>query len=323
MQGTKKIKWGILGCGKIAHKFASDLLLSADAVLYACASRDVEKSKEFAQIYGATQYFGDYESMVKCAEVDIIYIATPHSFHYEHSLLSMNNGKHVLCEKPMGINEQQVLSMIETAASQKVLLMEAMWTAFLPAILDIKDTIASDAIGDIRYMTADFGFKADYHPHSRLFAPELAGGSLLDIGIYPLYMALLILGMPQGLKAVGGFADTGVDTECTMMLSYEHGQSASLYSSITSHTDTKCEIYGTKGKILIPGRFHEADHYILNKTDQSPIKCEVGRIGFGYFHEITHAHYCLSHQLIESPIMDHQTSINLVRLMDQIAIDIK
>jgi predicted dehydrogenase len=297
--------------------------LSADAILYACASRDEKKSKAFAQLYGATKYFGDYESMVRCAEVDIIYIATPHSFHYEHSLLCMHNGKHVLCEKPMGINEQQVLSMIETAVSQKVLLMEAMWTAFLPTILDIKDTIASGAVGDIRYMTADFGFKADYNPKSRLFDPHLAGGSLLDIGIYPLYMALLVLGMPQSVNAVGDFADTGVDTECTIMLSYQHGQSASLYSSITSHTDTKCEIYGTKGKILIPRRFHEADHYILTKTDQSPIKCEVGRVGLGYFHEITHAHYCLSHQLIESPIMDHQTSINLVKLMGQIAVEMK
>ena len=318
MTTSKNIHWGILGCGKIAHKFVSDLLLSENSVLYACASRDVKKAKSFADQYNAVTYYDSYEDMAQCKEIDVIYVATPHAFHHDHSILCMKNGKHVLCEKPLGINKNQVLSMIDVAKTHKVFLMEAMWTAFLPTILDIQKTINAGTIGEIRHLTADFGFLAVFDPNSRLFNPSLAGGSLLDVGIYPIFISIMAMGMPSTIQTSATLSTTGVDSECNILLTYSNGSSASLYSSITCHTDTKCEIYGTKGKITIPGRFHEARHYFLKKDDLPEIKCEVGRIGFGYFHEIEHVKDCITKGIMESDTMHLEISKHLVALMDEV-----
>lgn len=323
MATSKNIRWGILGCGKIAHKFAADLLLTEHATLYACASRDGDKAKSFAQKYNAVTYFDNYEDLAQCSEIDVVYVATPHSFHHDHSILCMQKRKHVLCEKPLGINVSQVQRMIDEAKKHHVLLMEAMWTAFLPTILDIQQTIISGTIGEIRYLTADFGFQAEFDPQSRLFNPSLAGGSLLDIGIYPLFISIVTMGMPSTVQASATLAATGVDSECSILLTYSNGASASLYSSLTCHTDTKCEIYGTKGKITIPGRFHEAGHYFLKKDDSQEIRCEVGKTGLGYFHEIEHINECIRHDKLESSVMSFSMSQNLIQLMDEVGVKIK
>jgi len=318
MAKSDKVKWGILGCGKIAHKFASDLLLSESGVLFACASRNKDKAQEFAEKFDAVVFFDNYFELATCPEVDVIYVATPHSFHFEQTLLCLEHKKHVLCEKPMGLNEIQVKSMIAAATKNKVFLMEAMWTAFLPAIIQVKQMVNAGEIGDIRHIKADFGFRTLFDAQSRLFNPHLAGGSLLDIGIYPLYISLLLSGYPSFVQSIAHLSDTGVDDECTILLQFPSGATASLYSTLICDTDTICEIYGTKGKITIPTRFHEQTHFYLQLNGDDEIEIKSGKKGFGYFHEIEHTNACILNNMTESNIMTHSLSLQLVRLMDDI-----
>jgi predicted dehydrogenase len=314
----RKIKWGILGCGKIAHKFASDLLLSETAELFACASRDIENSKVFAEKYNAKMFFANYEDLAKCAEIDVIYIATPNSYHLEHSILCLNNQKAVLCEKPLCLNTAQVEELINVAKVNSVFLMEAMWTSCLPNILDVQNTIQSGAIGEIIHLTADFGFKTDYNTKSRLFDAALGGGSLLDIGIYPLYVSLLFLGKPTKIQSSIRYSTSGVDASCTVLLTFEEGKTATLFSSFETFTDIKCEIYGSKGKIIIPNRFHETNEHTIIIPERELQNIKSPQIGYGYFYEIEHVNECLYRGLKVSPIMPLTVSLDLIKIMDEI-----
>ena len=314
----KKIRWGILGCGSIAEKFASDLLLSDNAVLSACASRSFENSKRFAKKFQATYFFDSYEELANCPIVDVIYVATPNSFHLEHSKLCLKNKKAVVCEKPFALNKVQVEEIIQVAKESNVFLMEAMWTSCLPNILTIQNTIKSGEIGKIIHLSADFGFKTDYNPKSRLFDPILGGGSLLDIGIYPLYMSLLLIGKPTKIQASLRYTKSGVDASCSVLLSYANKETASLFSSFEAFTDVKCEIYGTKGKIIIPNNFHgHGQHTVqLNGLPDQIVNREP--VGFGYYHEIEHVNECLYQGLKESNLMPFEMSLDLIELMDEI-----
>ena len=317
-----KIKWGILGCGKIAQKFAADLTISDGGYLYAVASTSKDKQKVFSDVYPDILTFDSYEDLAACAEIDAIYVATPHAFHMEHSILCLEHSKAVLCEKPMAVNSVQVQKMIDTARVHRVFLMEAMWTAFLPAIQDVINIIQKGTIGEVKHISADFGFKAVYYAKSRLFDLHLAGGSLLDIGLYPVMMALLILGEPSSIIATAQLAPTGADESCTMLLTYPNGATASLYCTLQTHTDTKCEIYGTDGKITIPGRFHEQDHYLIKMGQEDEMKINVGKKGLGYAHEIEHVASCLQEGKTESPIMGFDMSTTLIRILDEIRLQI-
>ncbi|MBA4153004.1 Gfo/Idh/MocA family oxidoreductase [Flavobacterium sp.] len=316
----KKIRWGILGCGKIAEKFASDLALSKNAVLLACASRSFEKSERFAKKHHASYFYASYLELSTCQDVDVIYIATPNSFHLEHSLLCLKNQKAVLCEKPSALNKVQLEEIIQVANENNVFLMEAMWTSCLPNILTIQNTIKSGRIGEIIHLKADFGFKADYDPKSRLFDPILGGGSLLDIGIYPLYMSLLLMGKPSKIQSSLRYTKSGVDASCTVLLSYTNEETASLFSSFETFTAIKCEIYGTKGRIIIPTNFHEQSHHKIMIEGLADQLVESDKIGYGYFHEIEHVNECLYQGLKESYLMPLKMSMDLMELMDEIRI---
>ena len=202
---NKTINWGIIAPGKIAQKFASDLKLVEGANLLAVASRDETRAKEFALEYNAQKHYGSYLDLVKDPDVDVVYIASPHPFHFEQSLLCLNHGKHVLCEKPMCMNVQEVKQLIDVAQSKNLFLMEALWTRFIPSFVKCKNLVEQGEIGEILYIQADFGFRAEYDVQRRTFNKELGGGSLLDIGIYPVFFALEIAGKPWEIKATGIF----------------------------------------------------------------------------------------------------------------------
>lgn len=313
-----KIRWGILGCGQIADTFASDLSISENAILMACASNDSTRGKTFAIKHGASYFFETYEELVKNKDIDVIYIATPNSFHMEHSVLCLQNKKAVLCEKPLAINKSEAEKMMEVAHKNNTFLMEAMWTSCLPNIHKIKDTIQRGVIGEIIHLSADFGFKVDYNPKSRLFDPALGGGSLLDIGIYPLFISLLLLGKPETIHSSLRFADSGVDASCSVLLSYSEGKTAALFSSFETFTNIKCEIYGTKGKIIIDDRFHQQNEHVLvlNGLPAQVVKSDA--LGFGYIFEIEHVNECLYQGLKESPNMPLKYSLELLQMMDEI-----
>lgn len=311
------IRWGIVGAGNIAHTFAKDLALVNNNTLNAVASRSLEKAKSFADMYGATNSFGSYEEMFKSDNVDVVYIATPHTSHAELSMLAMDGGKNVLCEKPMGVNMNQVQSMLKKAREKKVFLMEALWSRFNPTIRAVKKLVDTGEIGQIGYLNADFAFYGlNRDKEGRILNPELAGGSVLDIGIYPIFLSYLLLGMPKNITAQSKFYKTGVEIQTAMIFEYENAQSM-LFSGLSSNSEMKAEIAGSLGSIFIKPRWHETTGYILEKGDEVK-DIDVGKLGKGYTYEIEEVQRCLESGKLESDLWSHQNSMDLCTLMDSV-----
>jgi len=320
MKGSK-IRWGILGCGRIARKFAADLLLIDDAELTAIASRNKETLELFAKDFPCKHLHNNYESLVANDEVDVIYIATPHSHHYEHTMLCLNHNKAVLCEKAFAINSRQAIEMIKTAKERKVFLMEALWTKFLPHYKKLQELLQQKTLGDIKSMLVNFGFKTSDKSPQRLFDPLLGGGSLLDIGIYNVFMTLSILGKPDAIEATMIAAPTGVDEQIAVLFKYNNGAMAQLFSSFVTNLPTQAEINGTEGCITLTTRFYEPSTTIqLSKKipyEREAIAVEKGA-GFGYHYEARHVNECLKKGLIESPVMTHADTLLLMEILDSI-----
>ena len=311
------IKWGIVGAGNIAHSFSKDLALVNGGVLTAVASRDLDKARSFANEYGAPNAFGSYEELFTSDTVDVIYIATPHTTHAALSIAAMKAGKNVLCEKPVGVNKGEVEEMIKVAKENNVFFMEALWTRFNPTIKKVKELVDNGTIGDIGYLHADFAFYAlDRDENGRLLNPALAGGSLLDIGIYPIFLSYLMLGIPKDIKATANFHKTGVEVQISMIFNYEKAQ-AILYSGLNSNSEMKAEIAGSKGSIFVHRRWHETSGYTLEIDGDSTV-VEVGKVGKGYTYEIEEVHKCLNAGKTESDLWSHQNSRDLIEIMDTV-----
>ncbi len=317
---TKKIRWGILGCGKIANKFAADLQWVEDVELVAVASRDEERGLAFAKQFNARLNFNTYEALASCADVDVIYIATPHGFHHEHAMLCLQHRKAVLCEKALALNTKQVAEMIAFARAQKVFLMEAFWTKFLPQYQKVSSLISAGEIGTIKMIEADFGFKAVDPTPQRLYDPVLGGGALLDVGIYPVFLALAFLGKPSAVQALMTPYDTGVDEQISMNMKFNDGALAVLSASFAADTPVEATLVGTQGYLRISNRFHNATSKIeLIKDKQPAVAIEVHREeGYGYQFEARHVCECLRAGLTESAIMSHADSMLLIETLDRI-----
>jgi predicted dehydrogenase len=316
----KKIGWGILGCGKIARKFAEDLRLVEDAQLVAVASLDANRGNEFAQTFHASRVHAQYELLAKDPEVDVIYIATPHGFHHEHTMLCLKHRKAVLCEKAFALNTRHAKEMIDFARKQKTFVMEAFWTKFLPQYQKAIEIIRSGTIGEVKWIQADFGFNAGQPVPPRLIDPRLGGGSLLDIGIYPVFLAQSILGKPSEIFATMTPYNTGVDEQCTMTMKFPNGALAALSSTLAAETPVEAVIAGTKGRIMLKDRFHNASAILELATGKDePRPVDVHREdGHGYQFEARHVGECLRKGLTESPVMTHEDTIMQMETLDAI-----
>ncbi len=311
------IRWGIVGAGKIAHSFAKDLALVADNRLCAVGSRSLNKAAEFAETYGAEHAFGSYEELFKSDVVDVVYIATPHTAHADLSIRAMNHKKHVLCEKPMGINSAEVELMFAKAKENKVFLMEALWTRFNPTIKKVKQLIDDGEIGTVAYLKADFAFYGlDRYESGRVLNPNLAGGSLLDIGIYPIFLSYLLLGMPKKITAKAQFHKTGVESQTAMIFEYENAQSL-LFSGLASNSEIKAEIAGSLGTLFINPRWHEASSYVLEKDGNAKL-VTIDKKGKGYTYEIEEVASCITNGALESKLWSHQNTTDLCSLLDSV-----
>ena len=311
-------RWGILAPGHIAHKFAQDLARVEGATLMAVASRDLDRAKEFAEKYDAPYAYGSYAELADCPELDVVYVASPHVGHHEHTLLCLNAGLAVLCEKPFGMNLGEVEEMTKTARDKKLFLMEAMWSRFMPTTLKTLELIRAGAIGKVLGVRADFGFKAIQDPRKRLFNKDLGGGALLDIGIYPLFWSYAILGMPETIKASAVFSDTGVDASTGMVLTYERDAFAFLDCTFLARTDCEAVVYGELGCIRVHGRWHNSQALTLELIDAEPDRFEFEREAHGYNYEIASVNHALSAGLTENPDWSHQDSKNLMTLLDKV-----
>jgi predicted dehydrogenase len=317
----QKVRWGIIGCGRIARKFAADLKLVKNATLTAVAARTLDNAKKFAKEFKVANAHGSYQDIVNNNEVDVIYIATPHSHHYEHTLLCLNHNKAVLCEKPFAMNSRQAKEMIRVAREKKIFLMEAVWTKFLPHYKKMQELIKKGKIGEVKSVLANFGFRLRPDAPVRLSDPALGGGTLLDIGIYNVFIALSILGRPDEIKATMTPSAAGVDEQCAVTFIYRKGAMAQLFSSFSTNLPTDVHINGTKAYIKLTSRFYDSSskvelHYGMGDKGK-PVKLKKEK-GIGYWLEAKHVTDCLRDGLMESPVMSHNNTIELIEVLDDI-----
>ena len=314
----KTYKWGILGAGYIAEKFCEALKVAGRSEVYAIASREKEDARAFAEKHGASKHFGDYEAMMKDSEVDIIYIATPHSFHYEQAMKCFENHKHVLCEKPMCVNYSQSSKLVKTARSKNLFLMEGMWTLCMPFMKKIQQVISDGKLGEIRCVSAQFGFLSEKDPKHRLWDKSLGGGSLLDVGVYNLFLAALLLGKPEEMKCVASISDTGIDKYVNLALKYPDGATAQLLSSIVFNTNTDAHIFGEKGRIVIKDPWSKATELNIiidgemGEQFSEPHECN------GFEYQIREVTRCLDEGKIETCSVPHDLSLTVSKLMDEV-----
>jgi predicted dehydrogenase len=322
MTAKKKYNWAVLGCGNIARKFVGDLKLLPNANLYAAASRDLGRAKHFAGEWGFDKAYGSYAEMVNDPDVDVVYIATPHSHHREHSLLCLNHKKAVLCEKAFSLNSNEVNEMIEAAQANNTFLMEAFWTMFQPSFSQAMEILNSGELGKLKIVRSDFAFNAPFDKDKRLYNVELGGGSLLDIGIYPVFAALTSLGTPQSIKTFADFSPTGSEESINIIFKYTDGEMANLTSSFAAHSPIQTEYLCEKGYLVLNPRWFTPTNITIMKEGEEPKLLPKQHIeGWGYQYEAQHVMECLDNGLIESPKMTWKLSRDLIAVLDRIRID--
>jgi predicted dehydrogenase len=316
---SETYNWAILGCGRIARKFADDLKLLPNARLYAAASRSLENAQSFAAETGFEKAYGSYNEMVNDPTVDVVYIATPHSHHFEHVILCLTHRKAVLCEKAFAINSKELRTMIQTARENNTFLMEAIWTRFQPSFLKAMEIVRSGELGALKMIRADLAFNAEFNPEKRLYNLKLGGGSLLDIGIYPIFMTLMALGKPVEIKTMTSFCDTGAEESILMSFRYPGGELASLVSSFSAFSSTQAEFCFENGYIRLNRRFYTPTTltYWENRGEEKTIEFDKGE-GFGYELEAAHVMECLDAGKMESDLIPLSLSADLMEIMDSV-----
>ncbi len=346
---TQMIRWGILSTGSIAHAFAEGLRHVPDAELVAVGSRARDSAEQFGRLYDIPHRHASYEALAEDPDVDVIYIATPHTFHKENTLLCLDAGKAVLCEKPFAINAAETREMLARAREKNLFLMEAMWMRFLPAIVRLREVLAEGRIGEVRMVMADFGFRAPFDPHSRLFAPELGGGALLDVGIYPLSLACMILGPPERVMGMAHLGQTGVDEQSAAILGYGDGRMAQIFGAVRTASPIEARILGTEGRIHIHNPMFSPERFTVTRHREGgpqmqrlpPRIKRVGRrlgldklwhrwqqgrgqtiicpiAGNGYNYEAAEVMRCLRAGRLESDVMPWSETLMIMETLDRL-----
>ncbi|MBN1308831.1 MAG: Gfo/Idh/MocA family oxidoreductase [Chitinispirillaceae bacterium] len=313
-----KHTWGILGAGGIAAKFLGDLKLLPNARLHAVGSRSAERAAAFAAAHGIPKAYGSYEALAADPGIDIVYIATPHAGHYPHSLLCLDHGKAVLCEKPVAINRRQFERMVARAKEKKRFFMEALWTRFVPSFIKCKHLVESGAIGEVRLIESDFCFNAPVNPDGRLYNPRIGGGALLDIGLYPVFCALEFGGEIVDVKATAAFGRNGVDTACSMLLGHANGELSVLFCSMTTEGRVESVIHGSRGMVRLNRKWHTPTSIDLMPDHAPPQHFTFDEPGRGYQYEAVEAMKCLDEGKLESALWSWERSRQLITLLDQI-----
>ncbi|MFT4734047.1 MAG: putative dehydrogenase [Algoriphagus sp.] len=311
------INWGIIGIGKIADKFASDLSTVENTNLVAVASRSLERAQAFGTKHHADNAYGSYEEIFNTPNLDAIYIATPHTTHAFCTKLCLEQGIAVLCEKPFAMNKGEVKEMINLAKDKNTFLMEALWTRFLPTTKKVLALVESGSIGNIKTIQADFGFTPPFHPERRVLNPEFGGGAFLDIGIYPAFITLLLLGYPSSILAASTKGPTGVDESTAFIYKYNNDAVANLSCTFGANTNIEAFIYGDKGKIHMKRKFHEATEIVWYPDGADAQTFHFPRETFGYNFEIEEVNNCLLEGKKESDLWPLSQSLKLIQLLDK------
>lgn len=310
------IGWGIIGTGAIAKKFAFGLSKAPGAELVAVGSRARQTADRFADEFDVPHRHASYETLAADGDVDVVYVATPHTFHKACSLLCLDAGKAVLCEKPFTINASEAEEVIASARKRKRFIMEGMWTRFFPAMDKLRELLTENVVGEIRMVAADFGFRAGVDPKARLFNPMLGGGALLDVGVYPVSLASMLLGPPDRIATLAHLGETGVDEQSGMLFGYEGGEIALLYTAVRTTTPHEAFILGTEGRIRI-----RAPWWKPSALEVTGKRSEVHELPFednGFQYEAAHVTARLRQGKLESDIMPLDETLSVMRTMDEV-----
>jgi predicted dehydrogenase len=312
------LRWGVIGKGGFAATMTADLNLSDSGRVVAVGSRHQASADRFADQFGIPRRHGSYEDLVTDPEVDAVYVATPHPMHYNDTLLALEAGKPVLVEKAFTMNAAEAHDLVDTARSKGLFLMEAMWTRFLPHMAEIRRLIAEGSLGNIVTVMADHGQWFPRDPNSRLFDPELGGGALLDLGVYPVSFASMILGPPDRIVAMIEPAFTGVDGQTSMLFGYANGAQAVLTCTSAARTPTRAAIVGTDARIEIDGDFYTPTSFTVIPRNGTPSGFAPPHRGRGLRHEADEVARCLHEGLLESPLMPLDESVSIMETMDAV-----
>ena len=313
----RSIRWGIIGTGAIAHHFARGLQAVPDAELVAVGSRSIDTANTFADTFAVPRRHGSYAELAADPEVDVVYVSTPHQDHVASTLLCLEAGKPVLCEKPFAINVGEARQMVEKARERNLFLMEAMWTRFRPAMVKVRELLASGALGDVRFLSANIGWKSKFDPEFRLYNPELGGGALLDGGVYPVSFASMVLGPPSAIASVASLGETGVDEQEAIALAYPTGAVASLGVTIQASPVSIGLILGTEGRIEIHHDWHRPEALTFTPYGGEAQRFDYPQTeGNGYQYEAIEVARCLREGLLESPVMPLNETLQIMMTMD-------
>jgi len=280
------VRWGVVGPGRIAAKVVRDFAHLPDAEVVAVASRSVERAQAFADANGIGRAHGSYRDIVEDAEVDALYIATPHPQHRAVALAALKAGKALLVEKAFTVTPAATREIAAAATDAGVFVMEAMWTRFQPAIVRMRELLADGAIGDVRGVQGELGVNAPTDPQDRFYNIAVGGGALFDLTVYPVSFAQMVLGTPDTVVAHGTLAPSGVDIEEAVLLGWADGRTASLFTSLRCATPGQMRVFGTDGWIDVLPRFHHPDTIVLHRTGREPEEIIAPATGAGYFHEL-------------------------------------
>ncbi len=310
------LRWGFLSAGGIATAVADDFRI-AGITIQAVGARELAKANEFADKFGIPNRHQGYEALVNDPEVDAVYVSTPHPWHHQHALLALNAGKHVLLEKPFTINAREAQEIKDVAVSKHLFVLEAMWSRFLPSMDAIFEVINSGVLGEIRLLTADH---SQYLPNiPRLWEPELGGGALLDLGIYPVSFAVRVLGLPKSVCAKATLTGQGVDETTSLIFEYENGAHAALTTCMSAAGPVTATVVGTFGRIEIDNSFYNQTSFRVYNQGGEVIQSYNEKIeGVGRQFQGLHLEKCVAAGLLESPILSVSESVEIMRLMDSI-----
>ncbi len=309
--------WGILGAGNIARKFAADLAFAPGARLAAVGSRDAARAAEFAGETGAGRAHGNYGDLVADPDVEAVYVATRHPDHAAAALLCLEAGKPVLVEKPFTLNAPQARRVVAAARGRGLFCMEAMWTRFFPVMGAVRAALAGGAIGEPRMVLAHFGYRGPWDPRRRHLNPDDGGGALLDVGIYPVSLASMVLGPVRKVCGLAHLGETGVDEQSAIVLGHDGGRLASLTCAVRTDTPHHADILGTGGRIRIHAPWWRPNRYTLCRPDGPDEDVEIPHGGAGYQFQVIEAMRCVRAGLVESPVMPLDESVRLMEVLDE------
>jgi predicted dehydrogenase len=313
-----EFNWGIIGPGRIAHKFADAIHQLKGSNLYAVASRSSKNLNALRKDFQSSKAYGSYDELVSDPEVQAVYIATPHRFHFENAKLCLSKGKSVLIEKPITVNRSELQHLVELSMENNLFLMEAMWTRFLPVFRKIREWINADEIGEPRLVTSSFGFHAKRNAEDRWLNLQLAGGAVLDLSVYNVAATQMVFGMiPERITADAFIGPTGVDELVNVGLDYGSGRSARFMSTLLSRPFTALQIWGTIGNIITEAPFNSSEKVTLFNDSGETVFEQKHRIN-GFEYQIEEAQRCIEAGLIESPLMTNKDSLDDLYIMDEV-----